>query len=115
MVLALCYVANTFLWFSGIDLPLFSYIGSISFIPLIYLYISSYVFEFCEYHRMFLHYIVADNILSIIDYYFNIGFGPVPYIVIICISLFLILYLHQKERRNVKGIKTTSGKVDRRY
>ena len=62
---------------------------------------------------MFLHYIVADNILSIIDYYFNIGFGPVPYIVIICISLFLVLYLHQKEAKNAKNIKTVIGKVNR--
>lgn len=62
---------------------------------------------------MFLHYILADNILSIIDYYFNIGFGPVPYIVIICISLFLILYLHQKETKNAKSIKTASGKTHR--
>lgn len=113
MLLAICCAANTLFWFFGIDLQMFSYIGGISFIPLIYLYISSYVFEFCEYHRIFLHYIVADNILSIIDYYFNIGFGPVPYIVIICISLFLVLYLHQKETKNAKSIKTASGKINR--
>ena len=49
MLLALVNFINIVLSFNGIDIPLLSYIGGISFIPLIFLYISSYVFKFCEY------------------------------------------------------------------
>ena len=34
-----------------------SYVGGISVISLIFLYLTSYMFRFCKYHRMFLHYI----------------------------------------------------------
>lgn len=49
-----------------------SYIGGISVIPLIFLYLASYMFRFCEYHRMFLHYIVFTWIINITDYYVGI-------------------------------------------
>jgi hypothetical protein len=45
----------------GVDIPILASIAGMSLIPLIFMYISSYVFKFCEYHRMFLHYIVAIN------------------------------------------------------
>lgn len=61
IVLACIHLANTVLSYYGIDIILFSYIGSVSLIPLIFLYISSYVFKFCEYHRMFLHYIAMNK------------------------------------------------------
>lgn len=73
IVLACIHLANTVLSYYGIDIILFSYIGSVSLIPLIFLYISSYVFKFCEYHRMFLHYIVVNNAINIYDYYVGIS------------------------------------------
>lgn len=111
ILIALCYIINTFLWIFGIDVPMFSYVGSVSFLTLAFLYLASVVFEFCSYHRMFLHYVLADNILSILDYKFDISFGPIVYIVLIGISLLLILYLHQKEReRNTKEITSRSDR-----
>lgn len=41
IVLACIHLANTVLSYYGIDIILFSYIGSVSLIPLIFLYISS--------------------------------------------------------------------------
>lgn len=64
ILLAGIHLANTVLSYYGIDIILFSYIGSVSLILLIFLYISSYVFKFCEYHRMFLHYIVVNNAIN---------------------------------------------------
>ena len=101
MLIAICDVINTFLWIIlGYDNEIFSYVGGISILPLLFIYLASYVFEFCEYHRMFLHYVVVNNIVSIIDYYFEIGFGYILYLIIIGIFLFLILYFHQKETKN---------------
>lgn len=106
MLIALIYFINILLSLFGIDLAILSYIGGISFIPLIFMYLSSYVFKFCEYHRMFLHYIVLDNIISIIDLYIGIPVSTkwiiLIHIILFGICLFVILYLYLKSRRNEK-------------
>lgn len=71
MVIAFIYLLNTMLSFIGIDLKILSLLGGMSILPTIFLYISSYVFGFCSYHRMFIHYIVITDIISYIDYYTN--------------------------------------------
>lgn len=77
-----------------------SYIGGISVIPLIFLYLASYMFRFCEYHRMFLHYIVFTWIINITDYYVGIPISDLEYLclqmIIAGISLFIILCLYVK-------------------
>ena len=102
-VLAVLYFLNTLLSIFSIDLPILSYVGGVSFIPLIFMYLSSYVFRFCEYHRLPLHYILINNILNIIGYSFNISLSLWIYIIIhvllMCITLFVILYLYLKSRR----------------
>lgn len=66
MVIALAYLVNTVSSYFGVDIPILASIAGMSLIPLIFMYISSYVFKFCEYHRMFLHYIAVNdkNILN---------------------------------------------------
>lgn len=108
MLIALCYALNTLLWFFGIDAWILSYIGGMSLLPIAFLYLASYVFEFCEYHRIFLHYVAIDTILTTIDYRNKIGFDIRLYMILICITLFFALYLHQKERKNDRSDKTTA-------
>ena len=72
IVISLVYLLNTILSYCDIDVPLLSYLGGMSLFPLLFLYISSYAFKFCSYHRMFLHYISINWILDIIDYYWGI-------------------------------------------
>ena len=98
MFLALIAVANTMLSYFDIDVPLLSYIGGISVLPLLFLYLSSYAFQFCEYHRMFLHYLTINWLLNIIDYYYGIPVSDkelfILYIALAGIFLFIILYLY---------------------
>ena len=107
MLLALTALLNTLLSYFDIDVPLLSYIGGISLLPLLFLYLSSYVFKFCEYHRMFLHYVSVNWILNIIDYYWGIPVSNkslfLLYMVITGIFLFLILYYHQKEVKKARN------------
>ena len=70
MVMAFIFWINTVLSYFDIDLEVFSYIGSCSIITMVYLYISSYVFRFCEYHRMFLHYVCIIWLINIYGCYF---------------------------------------------
>lgn len=53
MILALTALLNSILSYFNIDLYILSYIGGISIFTMVFLYLSSYVFKFCEYHRMF--------------------------------------------------------------
>ena len=103
MLLALVNFINIILSFNGIDMPLLSYIGGISFISLIFLYISSYVFKFCEYHRMFLHYVVICNLINIYDYYIGIPITNksllILHLIIAGICLIIILYLYVKTNK----------------
>lgn len=80
MIYALLSLLNTTLSYFGIDVVILSYIGSVSFITLLLLYVTSYVFKFCEYHRMFIHYTTVTWILNIIDLYIGIPVSDVGYL-----------------------------------
>lgn len=103
MILALTALLNSILSYFGIDLYILSYIGDVSIFTMLFLYLSSYVFKFCEYHRMFLHYIVSTWIINIIDYYVGIPISDLEYLclqmIIAGISLFIILYLYVKSHK----------------
>ena len=70
-VLALFQFIRTICFILGIATPIFAELASVSLLPLIFLYLSSYTFKFCEYHRIPLHYIVLNNILNSLDYHFQ--------------------------------------------
>lgn len=103
MILALTALLNSILSYFGIDLYILSYIGGVSIFTMLFLYLSSYVFKFCEYHRMFLHYIVSTWIINIIDYYVGIPISDLEYLclqmIIAGISLFIILCLYVKSHK----------------
>ena len=40
--------------------------------PLAFLYITSYVFRFCAFHRLFIHYYAFVELLNVTDYYVRI-------------------------------------------
>ena len=105
MILALTALLNSILSYFGIDLYILSYIGGVSIFTMLFLYLSSYVFKFCEYHRMFLHYIVSTWIINIIDYYVGIPISDLEYLclqmIIAGISLFIILYLYVRSHKKL--------------
>lgn len=114
MIMAALHLASTTLFYFGIDLEVLSYLGGVSFLTLGFLYLSSYVFKFCEYHRMFLHYIVVANLISIYDTYIGIpvsdGILFMSNMTIAGIFLFLILYLKKHEQFLKKSCnKATKG------
>lgn len=96
-------MVNTVSSYFGVDIPILASIAGMSLIPLIFMYISSYVFKFCEYHRMFLHYIAVNDIINIYDWYIGISVTNrelfVLHMSITGISLFIILYLYVKSQR----------------
>ena len=106
MLLALCSFLNTILFYFGINFTILTYLGGVSFLTLGFLYISSYAFQFCSYHRMFLHYILIVNIISYIDMEFNIPISDfnllILYSAIAFISMVIILIKFKNEKHNSK-------------
>lgn len=94
MLLAFITLLNSILSYFNIDLVILSYIGGVSLIPILFIYITSYTFKFCEYHRMFLHYIVITWIINIIDLYIGIPINDLEYL---CLQMIIagisMLYL----------------------
>ena len=102
MLLALCAVLNMLFDFFGIDSGIISMFGGMSILPLLFLYLASYAFEFCEYHRMFLHYVAVNNIIICFDYYIGLPIDDVHlfmlHIIIVGLFLFFILYFYRREK-----------------
>lgn len=103
IVMAFICLLNSILSYFDIDLPILSYIVGNSFLTIIYFYITSYVFKFCEYHRMFMHYTTITWIINIIDLYIGIPIEDLPYLllqlIVAGICLFIILYLYVKSNK----------------
>lgn len=106
MVLAGLYLLNTILSAFDIDISLISYIASLGFIPWLFIMGASYRLHFCEYHRMFLWYIMANNIICWTDTEFGIPIDNWNYFIVHIIMaglfMFLVLYFHQRCRRKGK-------------
>lgn len=103
MILALSCAMNNILSYFYIDINVISYISGIGFIPLIFLYLSSYLYHFCECHRMFLYYVAVNNAINICDYEFGLPLSAKEYFMVnlalISITLFSVLYIH------IRGLK----------
>ena len=100
--MAICSVSNSILSYLDIEVVILNYIGGVSILPLIFLYLSSYVFKFCEYHRMFLHYLLITDIINVYDYHIGFPLDDLEYLclhmIVTAISLFMILYLYMKKK-----------------
>lgn len=102
-LIALCYILNTVMALFGIYIEPLSNIAGMSLLTWIFLYIATYVFKFCIYHRMFLWYILVDDILNIVDYYYELPIETGNLLMlhnsIIGIFLFIILYIYVKNHK----------------
>lgn len=100
ILIALITLIDNILYYYDIDFELINYVAGTSFLTMIPMYISSYVYKFCEYHRMFLHYIVVNKVVVMIDLYIGIPLGDfmllVLYLIMAGIFASLALYYHQK-------------------
>ena len=108
ILIATLFLVRSILSCVDVDVTWLSYLCGMSLIPLLFMYLVSYAFKFCTYHRMFLHYIVVNDAINYIDYYIGI---PLQYhellrlhIIIAGIFLLLIIYYHQKWKKEQRNI-----------
>ena len=95
-LLAIFYLLNTTLSYFYIDVPLLSYIAGVSLLPLLFFYITSFVFKFCIYHRLPIYYIFINWIITILDYYLDFTKYYETTILIsmitACVTILLVIY-----------------------
>lgn len=101
MLLAFLHFVNILFGYFNVDSTILTYLGGISFLPILFLYITSYALKFCAYHRMFIHYCVITNIINIYDEYIGIDIDNERYVMLLLIltiiMLFITLYLKLKQ------------------
>jgi hypothetical protein len=112
ILIATLFLVRSILSCIDVDVTWLSYLCGMSLIPLLFMYLVSYAFKFYSYHRMFLHYIVVNDAINYIDYYIGI---PLQYhellrlhIIIAGIFLLLIIYYHQKWKKEQRNILLNS-------
>lgn len=107
MIMAVCSACNSILSYFDIEVVVINYLGGVSLLPLIFLYLSSYVFKFCAYHRMFLHYLLITDIINIYDYHIGIPLDNLEYLclhmIVTIISMFIVLFLYINRKKKNKG------------
>jgi hypothetical protein len=104
MLMAAMYLANTVLSYFYIESREISYFSSLGIIPWAFIMFASYRLHFCEYHRMFLWYILVNNLICWTDERFTLSIDNWNYFIlhisIAGLFLFLVLYFHQKCRKH---------------
>ena len=76
--------------------------------PILFMYLASYVFKFCEYHRIFIHYVLILEILTTVKWYYpvivtsqmvlNISFF-LSGLLMLCVVFFNVYKIYKKYRR----------------
>lgn len=99
--------ANTFLCMFGKEFAWLSYVGGTSYLVLLFMWVASFVFNFCSYHRVPLWYIFVNNSLVLYDTYIGLPLDNKELLdlnlVLVggTIVLMTILYIREKRRWKV--------------
>ena len=106
LILSIAFVSNFICNYFNIIAPVIAYIGGVSFIFIILLYLISFVFKFCYLYRVPLHYITVSNIIGIMRQCNIITFTVLGmyrlYFIVTGIALVVYVCLMYKNRNKPK-------------
>ena len=74
--------------------------------PLVFVYLTSYVFRFCAFHRLFIHYYAFVELLNVTDYYIRIPISDAAItfihdsvtIVFLILAVIMYIYKYKKDK-----------------
>lgn len=97
-LISVLYMLNSILSYFGIDTNIISHIGGLSLLVFIFLYVSSFAFKFCIYHRLPLYYILICDIINYYDYYIGIPINNKELLILhlILIAMFVLSLVYFK-------------------
>lgn len=103
MLVALFYMINTTVVYMGINIPGLSNIARMSLITWVFIYLSTLVFKFCIYQKLFLYYVLIIDVIKLINCYIGIPTINLKrlmiYSIITGVLLFIIVYIHVKHNK----------------
>ena len=107
LILALFYFLWNVLCTLGVSIKLFSYLGSLSIIPAIFILISSKTFEFCVTHRIPIYFILTMNLINYVLSLVLFSISVKWYLTILSsvLLLFILLIIVFKYKENAKSNK----------
>lgn len=67
LIIAACYFVNSVLWLFKIKISVLSFMSGLSLLPGLFMLLSSFVFGYCNIHRISLWYIALSWLIDITD------------------------------------------------
>ena len=106
-VIALFYIIFTIGCYFGVELNIIGYIASCSILTWLFLYISSFIFKFCIYHRLPLYYIMLNDIINTIDTYIYLPISTYSFFLLYIglTGIFVLLYVYLKVKNYARICK----------
>ena len=107
LILALFYFLWNILSALGVSIKIFSYLGSLSILPAIFILISSKTFEFCITHRIPIYFILTVNLINYVLSLVMVSISVKWYLTILSsvLLLFILLIIVFKHKENAKNNK----------
>lgn len=101
-LLAILYILNNILYIIGIKFVFISCLSYLSIIPIVFILLTSFTFQFCIYHRLPIYYIVGDNLFSYFIYnnIINISIGLMLTLQILALGITVISAAYIKNKYN---------------
>ena len=100
MVLSFTTFLDTILSYLEVEGTILAYINAL--LVWLFLYLSSFAFHFCRWHRMFLYYLLVEGGINCYDYELGIPLGLKDMIVVqlalIMIFVSIGLYFHKHDK-----------------
>ena len=106
-VIALFYILFTVGCYFGIELNVIGYIASCSVLTWLFLYISSFVFKFCIYHRLPLYYILLNDLINTVDVYIHLPISTYSFFLLYIwlTGVFILLYIYLRVKNYARLCK----------
>lgn len=89
---------------------LISHVVGDNLLYFMFLYLTSNVFKFCNYHRIFIHYIAVIQTITVIDWYIGIPISDVVIrglcstISVVFLIVAILMYIH-KRLKSISKVK----------
>lgn len=101
VITAVLYLLNTILSYFELRLEILSMICGMSLLPWLSLYVFSWLLKFCIYHRLFLYYIMTNEIVSWYDYKIGFDISDANYLRfhLMIAGIFLLLIVYSKFKK----------------
>lgn len=104
MTVAFSFMLNTLCAYYQVPFQIVTHYLGITIAPLLFMYLTSTVFHFCNYHRIFIHYIAIVELFNLTDWYFGIPISNKDiclihiWVSIVFIICAIIMYINKKKQ-----------------